>query len=440
MGSDCLIYLSLILITFDTFPFNRYGMGSAKAISIIPIIFFIVLNIPNILRLRYKKIEIMEIILMIFLLLVSFFMGKFIYNDMIEFKATISMFSVYLTTVFSIRIFFKNANKEKILKLFKSIYYSFNISLFFGILEFVYFYIFKSEIIYKFLMLFLRDDMYLKGRRLQFNFGEPSTASIIIPCLFIPTILIMRKLGYRFTKIDKFKIVTFLVLSIFTQSTTYYLIMSLLIILYLLFYNNNLNIKKFIIATIAIAIAISGYVFINSTTFKNYSQTSDNRAIKLIGNLESIQSDESFQVRGAMWKISIMGWKQKPITGYGWGYFKYAYVDNFNDLSSLEKNNRENQSKLYMDNLQSYSIYSTSMVEGGILGIIWIIIMMVPAYINTKKNIIKPFLITFLVSALQGMVIYNVISIIFLEICKNKNIIYAIEGEHHNEKVSYMSS
>ena len=438
MNAKFLMYLSLILITFDGFPFNRFGLGSTKALSIIPLIVFIIINLPNLFKMKLGKREVIETILIIGLLGFSGFIGKYEYDDISEFKASISMFLVYIITIISFKLFFGKINKETLLKAVKCIYMSFSISLFFGILEFIYFYISKNQIIYKFLTFFLRDEMYLSGGRLQFNFSEPGTAALMLVGLFIPNIYIMARLGYKFTKLDKLKIILIFLLSVLTKATTYYALLLLLVIFYLLF-NGKPGVKKFLIIVFSIFIIFSGYLYINSDGFIDYSRNSSSRFIRILGDQQYLKQDNSTQVRTGLWELAIYGWKDKPISGYGWGYFKYAIRNNYHKLNEEVAMNYEMQEKLYIDNQQTYSIYSTVLVEGGGLGVIWLIVVLAPCFKYTKSRL-RAFLYILLVLFVQLIFIYNVVAILLLQIYSNKGIIELIDGnEEFYEKNDMLS-
>lgn len=438
LNAKFLMYLSLLLITFDGFPFYKFGFGSTKALSIIPIILFIIINIPNLFKIKLTKKEVIEIILIIAILGISFSMGKYEYRDISEFKASINMFLVYIITIWSLKLFFIKIDKTSLLNAFKCIYMSFSISLFFGILQFIYFYVSKNQIIYEFLTFFLRDTMYLSGGRLQFNFSEPGTTALMLVCLFIPTIYIMYKLGYKFTKLDKLNIILIFLLSFLTKSITYYMFLCIIVILYFLYFKRP-RIKSILMMLFIVLVIFLGNFYINSDGFINYSRNSSNRFIRMIGDTSYSNKDNSTQVRTGLWKLSIYGWMNKPINGYGWGYFKYALRNNYYKLDSVIANNSEMLGKLSKDNQQTYSIYSTVLVEGGALGVIWLIVVLIPCFKYTR-NRLRLFLYILLLLFLQLIFIYNIVAIFLLQIYSNKKIIKLIVGEEEcYEKNSMLS-
>lgn len=431
-------YLALLSITFDGFPYYKFGLGSTKALAIVPLIIFLFFNIHKIVRRKYKVKEIIEILMIAALLSISYFKGKYVYNDLEEFTASINMFAIYLITIFAFKIFFDSANKRNILILFKCIYRSFDISLVYGILELIYFYkLEKSDILYEILNFFLRDNIYLLGKRMQFNFSEPGSVGIMIVCIYIPTLYILKKLGYKFSKFEKVKIALLFVLTIFTKSVTYYLMILVLLIL-LFFYKSKSISKKVVISVLGISLLSAGYTIINSDAFISYSSRTSSRFIKILSDPSYLNEDNSSQVRIGLWKLSIYGAKDEPVIGYGWGYFKYALRNNYDKLDSKIANNPEMMKKLTMNNQQTYSIYSTCLVEGGIVAIVWLIIIIYTCIKNTH-GIFRIFLISLLISFMQIIFIYNVATIAFLQIYLNKELIEFIERKSNNEE-DYMFS
>ena len=431
-------YLALLLLTFDGFPYYKFGLGSTKALSILPLLAVLFLNVYKIIKRKYKVKEVVEILLISTLLGISYFQGKYVYYDMSEFSASISMFAVYFITIFVFKIFFDFADKKEILFLLKCIYRSFDISLIYGILELVYFYVIDSDNLYNILNLFMRDDLYLLGKRLQFNFSEPGCVGVMIICIYIPTLYMLKKLGYKFSKIAKVKIAILFILTLFTKSVTYYSMMMLLLIL-LFFYNSKSTVKKIIVSILGIFFLIGGYLVINSDAFITYSRTSSSRFVKILADPNYLNEDTSGQVRVTLWKLSLYGWNDKPLTGYGWGYFKYALRANYDKLDSKSASNPEMEKKLSLDNQQTYSIYSTCLVEGGVLGVIWLIIVLWPCIKNTRGTL-KVFLILLLVSFMQIIFVYNVSTIVILQIYSNKKLTDFIERKLDNNEKGYMLS
>lgn len=52
-----LFYIGVLLITFDGFPFPKYGLGSAKSLSLIPMGIFLIFNLKNVLVALKKRIK-----------------------------------------------------------------------------------------------------------------------------------------------------------------------------------------------------------------------------------------------------------------------------------------------------------------------------------------------------------------------------------------------
>lgn len=418
---DTFFYCGMLLITFDSFPFSRYGLGSNKSLSIIPLMLYIVLKTIQ------KKNNIIKIsinnLMLIFsgslLLIDSAFQGFTKYKNMAGFSRAVNMFAVFYITIFSFEIFIKNATKYSVIKMFKCIFKSFTISLFFGVLELIYFYIVKLQIIHDFILLFVRDQMYLDVRRLQFNFGEAGNTGVMIGILFPLTIIALKKLGYNFKKREYLKIGLILIISIFSAALNYLTIICILIISYIIL-GNGKNQKLHI--TIIIIFLISLFIInqiLKSNWFLQYSLSSNSRILSILVNFNNIYKDSSIQTRLGFFQISINSFLKKPITGYGLGYYTYAFRENFNTVNPLLKT-WEMIEDLKRTDLQDLGIIFSAISEGGVIGIFFMITLF-SCFKNTPK-FWKPFIIAIIVEMLQNIFIYWISLIIAFCIITNPKI------------------
>lgn len=414
---DAFFYLAMYLITFDIFPFYRYGLGSGKALSLLPLIVYLFLKLPQI---RISKYQIIDFSFILILLILSFLISMNAFNDITGTMQAVSMWLTYAITILAFSHFIYSADREKIKKMLLCIFRSFYISLFFGLLELFYFRISSFSFIKSFITLFVRDGMYLEGGRLQFNFGEPGSMGTMIVCLFIPSVLFLRKLKYNFSIFDKILILGIFVLSFYSISITYILTLIVLSCTYYALYKIKSKVKLFFFITFFVGILIGFNTLINSPFFYTMAMQNDSRILKLLLPSENNQNDDSSLVRTALWDIAVISYKERPVLGYGWGNFKYAFMDNYmkTEIGPLPD---EFYEKYDQSGLQSYSIYSTALCEGGIIGVIWLLFFIISRYRKTSV-FSKPFFITCMFLCIQCIFIYTIPLLLAILIFSEKRI------------------
>lgn len=103
---NSLMYLAMFLITFTIFPFYKYGLGSGKSLSFIPLILYITLNVFKG-RLFVAKKFLIEIFMIGIILLLSFFLGVLRYNSILGFSFSLSMWMSYVLVMTALYTFFK---------------------------------------------------------------------------------------------------------------------------------------------------------------------------------------------------------------------------------------------------------------------------------------------------------------------------------------------
>lgn len=414
---DAFFYLAMYLITFDIFPFYRYGLGSGKALSLLPLIVYLFLKLPQI---RISKYQIIDFSFILILLILSFLISMNAFNDITGTMQAVSMWLTYAITILAFSHFIYSADREKIKKMLLCIFRSFYISLFFGLLELFYFHISSFSFIKSFITLFVRDGMYLEGGRLQFNFGEPGSMGTMIVCLFIPSVLFLRKLKYNFSIFDKILILGIFVLSFYSISITYILTLIVLSCTYYALYKIKSKVKLFFFITFFVGILIGFNTLINSPFFYTMAMQNDSRILKLLLPSENNQNDDSSLVRTALWDIAVISYKERPVLGYGWGNFKYAFMDNYmkTEIGPLPD---EFYEKYDQSGLQSYSIYSTALCEGGIIGVIWLLFFIISRYRKTSV-FSKPFFITCMFLCIQCIFIYTIPLLLAILIFSEKRI------------------
>lgn len=398
---DELMYLAMILITFTTFPLQKYGLGASKGISIFPMLLYSLLNIFSG-SIKINKSFRNELIVITAILFSSFIYGTFIYHDLRGFGFASSMWLSYIIIFFSLYIFVQNANEEKFYKFFKSIILSFKISFIFGVLEMIYFYIAHINAISEFIQLFVRDNMYLNNQRVQFNFGEPSESIQIIGLLF-PVIYILKKKNYKFSYSDRISFIGLIILSaIFSKSNSF--IIGLSIIGFIFFLNKQKS-KKTIIFLGGGILLISIYILtIYSNDIYTYANANEIRLLKLMSSPEeSLSGDFSSATRLGLWILAIDVFTHNPFFGCGYGYFGYnfnTYIENLDPIFMTE----EMIGKIGNIQQQTYSIFSSILCEAGIIGAIWLLIFL--KRINFRNQINQLYIPILLLILIQNMYIY----------------------------------
>lgn len=422
---DELMYLAMGLITFTTFPLQKYGLGSSKNLAIFPIILYVIINIFS-RTTRIDKSFRNELLIIFALLISSLLQGMFIYNDLRGFGFACNMWLSYCFTFISLYFFIQDADNKKITKFLKSIFLSFKIAFIFGLIELVYFYILKINFLSSFVQLFVRDSMYLNNGRVQFNFGEPSESLQIIGLLF-PVIYILSKKNYTFQLFDKITIIGLIILSIFFTKSVSFIAGIGIFSLVLIF--NKIKKKKIVIGIlITIAILLSTIIIVQLNNIYEYANENNIRALKLITNPEdSLSEDFSSATRIGLWVLAIKIFIDSPIIGCGNGYFGYNFAQYLDTLDPIFIT-QEMINKCSDIQQQTYSIISTMLCEGGFIGILWLILFFRRIDFKNKYNqLFAPILLVILI---QNMYIYMPLICVIYFMLTNPKIQSYIKSSH----------
>ncbi|MEG6532043.1 hypothetical protein V6C20_00390, partial [Caldibacillus thermoamylovorans] len=172
-------------LPFDSFPFNNYGLGSNKPLSLLFIGIFLIFNFTKLRKISLFKSDYIFMLFSILILALSLIKVSFYYENIEGFLVFINSFFGFIIITLSIIVYLNNMDSVSNLKILKSIMFGYLVSLFFGIMELVYF-IFKIEGIGFILSFFLRDGNYLSNQRVQFAFGEPSYIGFHMYLVLIP--------------------------------------------------------------------------------------------------------------------------------------------------------------------------------------------------------------------------------------------------------------
>lgn len=427
--NDGLFYLACILITFNIFPFEKYGMGASKCLSIIPTLLYLVHSMING-RLRVKDSGNfrLQLFLIGIMLIVSLIRGLYVYNDTAGFSSAIGMWGSYFVLMCSLITFLYHADEMRIYMMFRCVLYSFRFSFFFGVLEFIYFHVLDSAFIENFITCFVRDDVYLEVGRLQLNFGEPGDAGQILPGLMFPVVLILKKMGYNFSLLDKVTIIgNVLLLALFSKSASFFAVAFVALVLY---YNNVLN--NYIIYRWLKPVALLSLFFFGSAllledfTDKLSQVEGLGRIVMLISNPDfAFAADTSSATRFGLWVACVDIFKDNYFWGTGLGNFGYAYKQVFSQLDEIYQT-PEMYSKLNLACHQSYSIISTAFCEGGLIGCLWLSVFLRP--LLKSSRFVRVFAVVFLLISLQNMVIYS-FTYLFIYVMLSNNKVTALYEE-----------
>ena len=205
-------------------------------------------------------------------------------------------------------------------------------------------------------------------------------------------------MGHKLNKMDRIKLIGFIFLSLFSFSNTFFLTSFALLIFYVL---NKLSVRKNIKNIILICLILLSCLPFIVSQLKTYN---NGRLYDTITSpLETMQREGSFGTRGGLWVVSLDAAKDYPLTGYGWGYFSYALKNHLGSIVTISS--EELFDKVFVKNQDTYSLYTTALVEGGILGVIWLIFLVYTRYKCVRKSM-RPFYFTYLFSLLQIIPIY----------------------------------
>ena len=403
LTEDFFFYLACLLITFNIFPFDLYGMGSGKNLAIIPLILYLLQSIFRH-RVFFPNTYLNEFICIFILLLISWAKSIIVYGDTIGITSSISMWMSYAIFIISLSVFFKNADRKKVLAMLKFLFASFKISLFFGILEVIYFYVIPSNgFIPAFIRSFVRDGMYLEVQRLQFNFGEPGEAALLITCFFSMIVYSLHKMGYKFSRLEKIQIVMlYLLEAIYAKSMSFWMIAMAFVCSFcfekIVHERSKKSLKLFILVPFLIFIAVTYIGSIDEVSLKRF------QSIMLEDHQTAAQEDGSSATRIGLWFVSAKMYVDYPLLGVGWGNFAQEFPKYLDKIPKYFITN-EMLYKIHSNNHQSYSIYSTALTEGGIVGLVWMLFAF--SKMKRKTFMQRVFVPLFWVICIQIIFIYK---------------------------------
>lgn len=419
-GINYFFYLGVLFISFCGFPFSLYGLGSAKPLSTLFFLAYIILCVISANKTKILRSYKFELFLIVGLLIISLLFA-YNYSDFSFVSIGFNVLLSYVITSLSFFFFYYN-NKEildyKAKTICKWILYSYRFSAIFGILQFISYKIVNIGFINSLIPYFVRDDIYI-GDRIQFNFDEPSATAYNLFLVLAPTVILLKKYDYRFSLIDKITIGVLVIISFLSFSMSFYLILIVFVLLYLIFVKSFRNKYRIVIVLVmSFFILCISYVYFNPMIMNNILG-SDEFSRKIVDRIENRDEDQSILSRTGYWAVSIEAFRKSPLVGYGAGSFQKVLKDNISDIDS-QFVTRELINTTKVKGLQSQSIYCTVLAEYGLLGIVWLLCFLYP-FRKVRKGWLPVFVLVFMIQSiqLQWLNVCSVILVYKLLSCPN---------------------
>ena len=434
---DSLFYLSCFFITFNSFPFDKYGLGSLKPLSFI----FIV---PYFLKLIYtKKVRVKKNLQKLFLLIAillffSFFLGLLRYNDLSGFRTSLGFWGGFIIYSSTISTFFADADDLKMYNSVRCVFLSFWFSFVFGILEFLLFE-FDISKIGDFLLLFLRDDWYLFTERIQLNFRESGDAGQLLPGLFFPVVLYLKKKGYSFSFLEKVMIVgTVLLTALYSRSASFIIVGSLTLLLY--FHTWLKQYKFYRITTLfllifTLVVGVYGtYELMNIAS--EFDGTLGRVALLMSSPEDAFEGDLSSAARIGMFWICAAIFFNNLFLGSGLGYmgylfplYLYSIPDYFITPEMVDKTSK-------IAGNYSYSIITIMTSEGGVVGLIWLLFFLYPLWKAFRKYPeFRPFIIVYFLIMLQQDIVNSFVLVYMWMLYTNTKFLISFSDDSQNNSL-----
>ncbi|SDP06573.1 O-antigen ligase family protein [Clostridium gasigenes] len=410
MINKILIYLSMFFLFYDSFPFQKIGLGSSKPLSLAFLGIYFVLNIMSIINNKYKNQEKLIFLILIIFNLISITKGVLIYKqpeNAFKFLNEIISFIVIYCSLKDIFI----KRKVKMEKNIRIILYGYTFNTFFGIIQLIYG-LSKNQSILKFFDIFLNSTNHIENGRIQFLFGEPSFISTHITIIIMPIIIYCIINKIKINKIIQFSILVMLILSLKANSLR--VIVDIVVAITIIsIINSKKNIK---LSLILVPIIIILTTMIPSIVRAN----SDNLLVMRISNIlnkSSAITDNSLWARRDYTLVGINALKKKPITGYGGGYYILNYRDSIEEVDPYYYNNYELLRNYDAEYLNSINMYARFSSEFGLIGIIAICIFIIHMILTVKNKFYISIFILILYNWVQNdslILITNMFWIVYL--------------------------
>lgn len=369
------IYLAVFFLAYDALNLPNISILDRKPISLFFCAIFLMFNIDKLLKVKFNITEIIFSTAIILSFVIGIMKTKIYYNnDMIGIRTALNSIIGSMIVYLAFKIYFYRCNKERI---DKTVVFAFRgyvtITLISGFLQLFYIKITQFPFLANlFEMLLFNKLNYISYGRIHFMVSEPSFVGGFLYLIFVPCALYLYKNGQM--KKNVFICITLgiTVLNALSFSNRFIIdsVAFALIFTIIISKKKSVIIKYFIMIVFLISLLLFNVVFINNS----FNIKNDNLdRIEKIFSGNSFSEDQSFMVRKTLISTAIEGFMDKPITGYGAGNYKYVLMNKFIPTSNIYANN---ELIGYMNSgtaVVTYSFYTTTLVENGVLGLIIIL-------------------------------------------------------------------
>lgn len=436
-SKDGLFYLSCFFITFNSFPFDKYGLGALKPLSFI----FIV---PYFLKLIctkgvYVKKNLQKLFLLIAILLFfSLFLGLFRYNDLSGFRSSLGFWGGFIIYSCTISTFLADADDQKVYNSVRCVFLSFWFSFIFGFLECL---LFETgiSIIRDFLLLFIRDDWYLFTERIQLNFRESGDAGQLLPGLLFPVVLYLKKRGYSFSFLEKGMIIgTVLLTALYSKSASFIIVGSVSMLLY--FHTWLKQYKLYRITTLFLLIFTLVVVVYGSYKLMNMASELDGTlgrvALLMASPEDAFEGDLSSASRIGMFWICATIFFNNFLLGSGLGYMGYLFPRYLYSIPDFFITPEMVERASMIEVNTSYSIITMATSEGGVVGLVWLLFFLYPLWKTFRRfPEFRPFVIVYFLIILQQDVVNSFVLVYMWMLYTNTKFLFLFSDDSQNNSL-----
>lgn len=428
MKGKIFLYLACITITFDSFPFNIYGLGSPKPLYLVFLTLFFMINILKVFKIKVKLTDNIAFYILFVSWLITLVKAKYYYANYNPLLTFTNLIIGFIIVYLSILIVINFGNIKVYEKIKKYIIIGYVIALIVGIMQFITIHL-NTNIFNNIYPYILRDLQYVNQGRIHFTFGEPSYIGGNIFLILIP---LYKYISNKNKKLYIMFVAFIYILGISSFSMQLLLDTFIFVVFLLLFHKRISMLKKMLVFIISIFILFSlNKLFIQD----NYFKIDNVFYRRLVSNVKEYTNffkndkkinDQSLEVRITLAKTALKGIEDNPILGSGLGYFGESYKKNINDVYPYWQSSFELVKFYNKEYSYSYIFYFNIVNEAGILGVVFLIMFFWPILVN-KKN---PYVIMSLYFLIQANLFGNICIILMITV--NKYIKRGRENENND--------
>lgn len=402
---DALFYWGCFLMTFTAFPFEKYGLGASKSLSLFPFLMYCGIAFFE-KKLYFSKLGRKHLVLIMLMMLLSFFICLLSYDYFGGFSMAFGSWAGFIINIGAYMTFMHHADNQKVYNMLYCLFCSFWFSLVFGVLEVIYF-ITGQNAIYNILTPLLRDTVFLDVHHLQLNFCEAGDAGQLVPGLLFLLVVTLKEMGHKFKKSQKIMIGAIVLMMIFFSGSASFIIVGSAALL--LYYDRKLSLYRvyryFKPVAILFLVSMGSFLIISALGLMSEMAGPLGRVASLFYNPEdAFETDLSSACRIGMWFVAFAVFSNNWLLGTGLGNFGVLFPKYVYDIP-LYLQVPELVSKTAEPTQMTYSILSTAFCEGGVIGIIWLYFFIMPLFRADKK--LRPFVWVFIIIAMQQMVVFS---------------------------------